>query len=74
MLVNLAMRRRFKDSESYNVMSCVECGTCSYNCPGGMPIVQHIRVAKAAIRAAQAAAKMQEAAQQQEKSKEVAKQ
>ncbi|MBO5354510.1 MAG: electron transport complex subunit RsxC [Clostridia bacterium] len=74
MLVNLAMRRRFKDSESYNVMSCVECGTCSYNCPGGMPIVQHIRVAKASIRAAQAAAKMQETAQQKEKSKEVAKQ
>ena len=38
--------------EKYNVMSCVECGTCSYNCPAGVEIVQYIRVAKNAIRSA----------------------
>ena len=37
-------------AEDYGAMSCVECGSCSYNCPGGVEIVQHIRVAKAAIR------------------------
>lgn len=35
--------------ESYNCMSCVECGCCTYICPGNVPIVQHIRKAKAAI-------------------------
>ena len=39
-------------AEKMNVMSCVECGTCSYNCPAGVEIVQYIRVAKNAIRAA----------------------
>ncbi len=36
---------------AYGAMSCVECGSCSYNCPGGVEIVQHIRTAKATIRA-----------------------
>ena len=37
-------------AEEYGAMSCVECGSCSYTGPGGVEIVQYIRVAKAAIR------------------------
>ena len=44
----------FDKAEKYGAMSCVECGTCSYGCPAGVPIVQHIRVAKGEIRAAAA--------------------
>jgi len=44
----------FSRAEKYGAMSCVECGSCSYNCPGRVEIVQHIRVAKAAIRTEQA--------------------
>jgi len=40
---------KFDMCESFNCMSCVECGCCTYNCPGNVPIVQHIRKAKAAI-------------------------
>ena len=40
-----------ENAEKYGAMSCVECGSCSYNCPGHMMIVQHIRVAKGALRA-----------------------
>ena len=39
-----------KGAEKFGAMSCVECGSCSYNCPGGVEIVQHIRTAKAVIR------------------------
>ena len=53
-IARYAMEKRYKDCESMGVMSCVECGTCSYNCPGQMMIVQHIRVAKGAIRAEKA--------------------
>ena len=39
-----------KNAEKYGAMSCVECGSCSYNCPGKVEIVQYIRVAKNYIR------------------------
>lgn len=35
--------------EEYNVMSCVECGACSFVCPGNVPITALNRVAKAKI-------------------------
>lgn len=35
--------------EEYHVMSCVECGACSYVCPGNVPITALNRVAKAKI-------------------------
>ena len=35
--------------ERYDVFSCVECGCCTYICPAGTPIVQHIRTAKGRI-------------------------
>jgi len=35
--------------EKYDVFSCVECGCCTYICPAGVPIVQHIRKAKGRI-------------------------
>lgn len=39
----------FDMAEKYGGGSCVECGCCSYNCPGRVPIVQFMRVAKAEI-------------------------
>ncbi len=35
--------------EKYGVMSCTECGVCSYVCPGYMPITELCREAKAKI-------------------------
>ncbi len=49
-LAEYAKEHRYEDAAKLDVMSCVECGTCSYNCPAGIPIVQHIRVAKAILR------------------------
>ncbi len=37
--------------EKFNILSCVECGCCTYICPGRVPIVQHIRNTKAQINA-----------------------
>ena len=36
-------------AEQFNILSCVECGCCTYNCPGRVPIVQHIRNMKSQI-------------------------
>jgi len=35
--------------EDYDVMSCVECGACTYICPGGVPITALNRAAKSKI-------------------------
>ena len=32
--------------KAFQVMECVECGSCTYSCPSGIPIVQMIRTAK----------------------------
>ena len=50
-------KKMYDEAEKLNAMSCVECGTCSYNCPGNIHIVQHIRVAKGVIRAERQRAK-----------------
>ena len=41
-------------------MDCIECGSCAYTCPAGVPLVLGFRVAKQRIRneAAKAKAKV----------------
>lgn len=48
-LALFSSNEKYDMCESYNCMSCVECGCCTYNCPGNVPIVQYIRKAKAAV-------------------------
>ena len=38
-------------------MSCFECGSCSYVCPSGIPLVQWMRVGKQTLRSEAARAK-----------------
>lgn len=40
---------KHEDALSCGVMSCTECGICSYICPGGVPIVDLIRASKAVL-------------------------
>ncbi|MGB5695048.1 MAG: electron transport complex subunit RsxC [Polyangiales bacterium] len=37
-------------AERHNLMDCFECGSCSFVCPSHIPLVQHFRAAKAAVR------------------------
>jgi electron transport complex protein RnfC len=41
----------------YHLMDCFECGCCTFVCPSHIPLVQHFRIAKAAIRKAERSAK-----------------
>ena len=36
----------------WHLMDCFECGACSFVCPSHIPLVQHFRVAKAAVKKA----------------------
>ena len=48
LLVRLAKRSRLEDLEHEDVMSCIECGSCSFTCPAGIPLLDFIRMGKAA--------------------------
>ncbi|MFA6929510.1 MAG: electron transport complex subunit RsxC [Lentisphaeria bacterium] len=40
---------RFELAETWHVLDCMECGCCSYVCPAGRPLVQHMRRAKTEV-------------------------
>ena len=50
-IANYANRRDWTKAEAYRPVDCIECGACSYVCPTGRPLVQLIRLAKAAAMA-----------------------
>lgn len=57
MLEKYAEMQRTEELEDYAIMDCMECGTCSYNCPAHRPLVQAIRLGKSLLRKQAAAAK-----------------
>ncbi len=61
-LMPVLMYKALQDNDidllkSLNVMDCIECGSCAYNCPGCLPLVLGFRVAKQKIRNEAAKAK-----------------
>ena len=43
--------------KAVDIMDCIECGCCAYNCPAGVPLVLGFRASKQQIRDAQAQVK-----------------
>lgn len=39
----------YENMKKYNIMDCIECGSCSYACPSFRNPVEHIRVGKAKL-------------------------
>ena len=37
-----------------NLLDCIECGSCAFTCPGKLPLVEHFRKGKGALRQMQA--------------------
>ncbi len=50
-IASYADRRDWADVERYFAMDCIECGCCSYVCPTRRPLVQLIKLGKAALMA-----------------------
>jgi len=40
------------ESGPFGALECYECGSCSYVCPSGRPLLQFMQVAKATVRRA----------------------
>ncbi|MFO7868364.1 MAG: electron transport complex subunit RsxC [Bacteroidales bacterium] len=49
-LMNFAERDMVDELQEYNVMQCVECGSCSYSCPAHRPLLDYIRLGKYSVR------------------------
>jgi H+/Na+-translocating ferredoxin:NAD+ oxidoreductase subunit C len=49
-LSTLIESENFELAGQYNVMDCLECGSCAYVCPSHRPLIQHFRRAKAELR------------------------
>ena len=45
-----------EEMKATNLMDCIECGCCAYNCPACVPLVLGFRSGKQSIRNAAAAA------------------
>jgi len=57
MLGLLARNREYRQmADDFHLMDCFECGSCTFVCPSHIPLVQHFRVAKRAVRKARAVA------------------
>ncbi|MBW2242093.1 MAG: electron transport complex subunit RsxC [Deltaproteobacteria bacterium] len=51
----LAANERYQEMQDrHHLTDCFECGACAFVCPSHIPLVQRFRVAKAALRKAQA--------------------
>jgi len=49
LLMNLTEKVRIKDAKQEDISICIECGSCSYICPSGRPLLDYIRLGKAAV-------------------------
>ncbi|MBU0468522.1 MAG: electron transport complex subunit RsxC [Candidatus Omnitrophica bacterium] len=49
LLSKLSLRSLFDKAESEQVVNCIECGCCSYNCPSKIPLLDFIRLGKTTV-------------------------
>jgi electron transport complex protein RnfC len=49
LLMSLAEREFFDRMERDKVLDCMECGSCSYICPSGRPLLDYIRLGKGRV-------------------------
>lgn len=46
----IARAEKWEDMDRYNLMDCIECGSCSYVCPAKRPLTEAIKIGKAKLR------------------------
>ena len=51
-LEQASQRKDVETLNSLNIMTCMECGCCSFSCPAGRRLVQAIRLGKSYVRRA----------------------
>ena len=49
LLMTLSKKGLFERAESERITDCMECGSCSYVCPAGRPLLDYIRLGKSTV-------------------------
>jgi electron transport complex protein RnfC len=49
LLATLSMKEMFERAEYEKITDCIECGSCSYTCPAGRPLLDYIRLGKSTV-------------------------
>ena len=61
MLVRFLEASQYEEAaDNYDLLSCIECGICSFVCVSRIPIFQYIRLAKYELDRVEASAAMEE--------------
>jgi len=50
LIATYSAKGRIDDALGRGLMSCIECGSCSYTCPSWLPLVDYIRIGKSQAR------------------------
>ncbi len=49
LLMTLTEKGLFERAENENITDCLECGSCTWACPAGRPLIEYIRLGKAKV-------------------------
>jgi len=49
LLMTLSEKGMFERAEAERITDCMECGSCSYTCPAGRPLLDYIRLGKSTV-------------------------
>jgi Na+-translocating ferredoxin:NAD+ oxidoreductase subunit C len=49
LLMTLSEKGQFERAEKERITDCMECGSCSYICPAGRPLLDYIRLGKSTV-------------------------
>ncbi|MBK9389142.1 MAG: electron transport complex subunit RsxC [Bacteroidetes bacterium] len=49
LLATLSLKGLFERAEQERITDCMECGSCSYTCPAGRPLLDYIRLGKSTV-------------------------
>jgi electron transport complex protein RnfC len=49
LLMSVTEREMFERAEKDKITDCMECGSCSYVCPAGRPLLDYIRLGKSSV-------------------------
>ena len=48
--MNLSEKGLYEKASNEDIMTCIECGSCSYVCPSHRPLLDYIRFGKSIVK------------------------